>query len=152
MDPSEPNASEDEAKETTSVVGRAKRWYRKREKTLKGVGIGVMAVAVSGLALLLAKDYLTEDETGERVTLDTESSAPEPEDEEDEAAPPERPMSPQHVSGHLMKTNGQPSEAAKAAYAEAYAAGLVEDPEIPPGYTWRQDYERYGEDEDDSEE
>ncbi|GGS15093.1 MULTISPECIES: hypothetical protein [Streptomyces] len=159
MDPSEPPAPGDEAKETASgdqgeetasVTERAKRWRSKRKKIIKGVGIAVVAVAVSGLALLLAKDYrpTDEEETEEPATSGMGFSGPEPADEQGEGLSPERPMSPQHVSGHLMKTNGQPSEAAKAAYAEAYAAGLVEEPEIPPGYTWRQDYERYGEDDE----
>lgn len=49
----------------------------------------------------------------------------------------------QEVAGHLMKINGQASEEARAAYAEAHrAAGLAGPRRIPKGHTYRRPHVR----------
>ncbi|NED32243.1 hypothetical protein [Streptomyces sp. SID8499] len=138
MDPSEPTAPEDEAKETASVAQRAKRLIKKHRTTITAVG--AVTVAVTGLALKMAQDqYLAEtDETDEPLT----SAPPIPEPElgginaQDKSS--RRPAVEHDVAAHPVKLNGRRlGEKGRENWAKAFEEGLVDTPTPPSGLTYR---------------
>lgn len=122
-----------------SRIEAAKRGLKKHKKTT-----GAVALAGVGLAIAVAKAYTAEDEeedAAEEVTpLFSSPLASEPELDE------QRPLlAPQNVPDHLMKISGQPSEAAKAAYAQSDLAIRAGSDQLPDRMTYRQKSVRYAE-------
>ncbi|MER6748072.1 hypothetical protein ACFW6C_09155 [Streptomyces fungicidicus] len=132
------DASED-GEVPSSRIEAVKRAFNKHKKT-----IGLLTLAGLGVAIAVAKGYASEDEETDRE--EDESlfcSPPPPEPEPDEQRPP---LAKQEVIDHLMRISGQPSEEAKAAYAQSDLAARAGSDQLPEGMTYRRKSVRYAED------
>ncbi|MCX4749164.1 hypothetical protein OG455_27270 [Kitasatospora sp. NBC_01287] len=117
-----------------SATAAVRGFVKKHQKVIAGA-VTVVTVITAGLLLHAGGQHDDDDEE-----FDAPSPGSDPESEPD--GQQGQPRSAHPVKGHLMRISGRPSERARANYADAYAAGLVESEEIPPGHTWRDDCER----------
>ncbi|QKW23120.1 hypothetical protein HUT16_32130 [Kitasatospora sp. NA04385] len=119
------------ASRARSAAAAVKGFARKHRKTIAGAGVGL---AVIGSAVL--REYLNSQlPPGPPHEFDAPEHLPRSDGQR-------QPVSQHSVQGHFMRISGRPSERAKANYAAALAAGFDGPPEIPPGWTWRDEHDR----------